>query len=121
MFQKTGEVNEKLQAILNVELQTGANFDCLLDTGFQGTLVVSRKFAEENSLTITGRETFLGAENKSIEFDTAIAKINWLGDVFLLPILVSESTEALIGVEMLIDTILEIDYINSTVKITKPK
>jgi len=121
MFQKTGSVNEKLQAILNIELSSGAGFDCLLDTGFQGTLVVPLKFAEDNSLPITGRETFLGAESNSIEFDTAIAEINWLGDQFLLPVLVSESTEALIGVEMMVDTILEIDYINSTVKITKPK
>lgn len=121
MFQKTGSVNEKLQAILTIELIAGSNFDCLLDTGFQGTLVVPRKFADENSLIVTGRETFLGAENKSIEFDTAIAEIHWLGDEFSLPVLVSESTEALIGVEMLVDTILEIDYINSTVTITKPK
>ncbi|HEY0460849.1 MAG TPA: hypothetical protein VGC97_17060 [Pyrinomonadaceae bacterium] len=55
----------------------------------------------------------------SIEFDTAIAEIKWLGDEFSLPVLVSESTEALIGVEMLIDTLIEIDYKNLTVKITK--
>jgi predicted aspartyl protease len=119
MFRNTGSVNEKLQAILSIELVSGASFDCLLDTGFQGTLIVLRKFAEENSLPITGRETFLGAENINIEFDTAVAEINWLGDEFSLPVLVSESTEALLGVEMLIDTILEIDYVNRTVKITK--
>ena len=121
MFQKTGNVNEKLQATLNIELSNGANFECLLDTGFQGTIVVPRQFAEQHALEITGREAFIGAENSSIEFDTAIAEIRWLGDVFALPIMVSESTEALIGVEMFIDTILEINYIGSTVKITKPK
>ena len=121
MFQKTGNVNEKLQATLNIELSNGANFECLLDTGFQGTIVVPRQFAEQHALEITGREAFIGAENSSIEFDTAIAEIKWLGDIFVLPILVSESIEALIGVDMFVDTILEIDYINSTVKITKPK
>lgn len=119
MFQKTGSINEKLQPILIVELSNGARFECLLDTGFQGTLVIPRKFAQENSLIITGRETFLGAENNSIEFDTAIAEINWLGDEFSLPVLISESTEALIGIEMLLDSVLEIDYKNLTVKITK--
>ena len=119
MFRSTGNVNEKLQAILSIGLISGASFDCLLDTGFQGTLVVPHKFAEDNSLTVTGRETFLGAENINIEFDTAVAEIKWLGEVFSLPVLVSESTEALIGVEMLVDTILEIDYKNRTVKITK--
>jgi clan AA aspartic protease len=119
MFQITGNINEKLQPILSIELTNGAKFDCLLDTGFQGTLVVPRRIADENSIIITGREAFLAAENLEIEFETAIAEIKWLGDEFALPVLVSESTEALIGVEMLIDSIVEIDYQNLTVKITK--
>ena len=77
MFQITGNINEKLQPILSIELMNGAKFDCLLDTGFQGTLVVPRKFAQENSLIITGREAFLAAESSEIEFDTAIAEIKW--------------------------------------------
>ena len=81
----------------------------------------SAQIAEENSIFVIGRETFLTAENRNIEFDAAIAEIKWLGDEFSLPVLVSDSTEALIGGEMLIDTLLEIDYINSTVTITKPK
>jgi len=119
MFQIKGNVNERLQAVLHVELANGAGVDCLLDTGFQGTLLVPRKFAEENSLMMTGSEAFLAAENMSIEFTTAIAEIKWLGDEVSLPVLVSETTESLIGVEMLIDTVLEIDYKNLTVKITK--
>ena len=119
MFQNTGIVNEKLQAVVSVELSSGARLECLLDTGFEGTLIIPRKFAEENSLVITGRETFLGAENINIEFDTAIADIKWLGEEFSLPVLVSESTESLLGVEMLDDSVLEIDYKNRTVKITK--
>ena len=104
---------------MSVELSNGASFECLLDTGFQGTLLILRKFAQENLLIVTGRETFLGAENNSIEFDTAVADIKWLGDEFSLPVLISESTKALVGVEMLIDSVLEIDYKNLTVKITK--
>ena len=119
MLQITGSINKNLQPVLSVELSNGAKFDCLLDTGFQGTLVVPRSFAQANSLIITGGEAFLAAENTGIEFETAIAEIKWLGDEFSLPVLVSESTEALIGVEMLIDTVIEIDYKNLTVKIIK--
>jgi len=119
MFQITGSINESLQPVLSVELKSGAKFDCLLDTGFQGTLVVPKSFAQANSLIITGKEAFLAAESTDIEFETAIAEIKWLGDEFSLPVLVSESTEALIGLEMLIDTIIEIDFKNLTVKITK--
>ena len=46
-------------------------------------------------------------------------EIKWLGNKFPITILVSETDECLIGTELLIDTILEIDYKNLTVKITK--
>ena len=53
------------------------------------------------------------------EVDTATAKIIWLGEEVSLTIFVSEMNEAIMGVEILADTILEIDYKNRTVKITK--
>ena len=46
-------------------------------------------------------------------------EIKWLGNEFPINIPVSEAKQALVGTEMLIDTILEIDYKNLTVKITK--
>lgn len=121
MAQEKGFVNEVLEAVLTIELMNGAQIECVLDTGFYGNLLLPRKFVEENSLLITGTETVVMIEENSAEISTAKAEVRWLGDEFSLPILVSETGESLIGTEMLIDTILEIDYINSTVKITKPK
>lgn len=121
MFQKTSSVGENMLAVLTVELSNGASFECLLDTGFQGTLIVPRKFAKENSLPLKGSITFSGAENVPVEFDSSIAEVNWLGEIFTLPVLVSQSDEALIGVEMFVDCELNISYINSIVTITKPK
>jgi clan AA aspartic protease len=119
MFEQTGLVNENLQAIVKVELVNGASLNCLLDTGFHGTLFLPREFVEANSLSIVAQETFVAAESMKFQADTALAEIKWLGDEFTLPIFVSETDEALIGVEMLIDALLEIDYKNNTVKITK--
>lgn len=48
-----------------------------------------------------------------------IADVHWLGDSFSIRILISEVGDALIGVEMLIDSVLEVDYKNLTVTITK--
>ena len=120
MVEEKGFVNQNLEAVLTVELSNGAQIDCVLDTGFYGNLLLPREFVRENSMRITGTENVVMIEDNSIEISTAKADVRWLGDNFSINILVSEAGECLIGTEMLIDTILEIDYINSTVKITKP-
>jgi clan AA aspartic protease len=119
MFEQSRIVNEDLQALVEIELVSGATINCLLDTGFHGTLFLPRDFVEANSLPIVAQETFVAAESIRFQVDSALAEIKWLGDEFTIPIFVSETDEALIGVEMLIDALLEIDYKNSNVKITK--
>ena len=118
--EQSGVVQENLFATIPIEFSNGSVINCLIDTGFQGTLMLPKQFAEDNSLEILGQETFIAAERTQIQINSAIAEIKWFEDQFEVPIFVSNSDDALIGVEMLIDTILEIDYINSTVKITKP-
>ena len=90
-----------------------------MDTGFYGSLLLPREFVKSNSLKLTGTETVVMIEENAIEISTAKAEIKWLGDEFATPVLVSETNEALIGVELLTDTFLEIDYRNKSVKITK--
>ena len=70
-------------------------------------------------MLFAGREEVVMVEENSIEIDTAIAETNRFGEQFSVRILVSETGEALIGTQMLDDSILEIDYKNRTVKITK--
>jgi len=50
MAQETGKVNDNLQAFLQIELTNGAVLDCLLDTGFDGALVLPRSFVQANSM-----------------------------------------------------------------------
>ncbi len=119
MAQQTGEVHDSLQAFVQIELTNRATFDCLLDTGFDGALILPRSFVQANSISIVGDETYTAAEGNEFTADIGVAEIKWLGSVFSIRVLVSEVGDALIGVEMLADTILEIDYKNLTVKITK--
>ena len=118
--EQIGIIQENLFAVIPIELANGSIINCLLDTGFQGTLMLPKKFAEENLLEIIGQETFIAAERMQVQISSAVVEIKWFDDELELPIFVGTTDDALIGVEMLIDTILEIDYINSTVKITKP-
>ena len=119
MAQEKGLVNKNLEAVLQIRLLNGAAIDCVLDTGFDGSLLLPRKFAEENSMLFLGPEKVMLVEKISAEIETALIKINWFGEEISIRIFVSEADEALIGTEMLVDSILEIDYKNLTVKITK--
>lgn len=119
MAEEKGLVNENLEAVLSVRLTNGAVIECVLDTGFNGSLLLPREFVEANSMLFAGREEIVLVEEISAEIDTAIAEAVWLNETFSIRVLVSETNEALIGTQMLINSILEIDYINSTVKITK--
>lgn len=112
-------VNNYLEAVLQIRLTNRATIECVLDTGFNRWLLLPRKFVEANSLLFVGREEVVMVEGISTEIDTAAAEVKWLGNNLSFHTFVSETDEALIGVEMLVDSILEIDYKNRTVKITK--
>lgn len=119
MAQEKGFVTENSETVLTIELSTGSQIECVLDTGFNGFLLLPRMFIEDNSLDLVGRESVIMVEQNTIEIDVASGEINWLGKTFSVRILVSETDESLIGTQMLIDSLLEIDYKNLTVKITK--
>ncbi len=119
MVEEKGIVNENLEAVLQVRLTNGATIKCVLDTGFNGSLLLPREFVEINAMLFVGREKVMMVEEISTEIDTAIAEVNWLDEEFSIRIFISETNESLIGTQMLSDTLLEIDYKNRTVKITK--
>ncbi len=119
MAQKKGFVNENLEAVLTVELTNNSQIECVLETGFNGSFLFPRKFVEDNSMRFIGQEEVVMVEQNTTLIETALAKINWMGENFSIQILVSENDESLIGTQMLIDSNLEVDYKNLSVEITK--
>ena len=119
MAEEKGLVNENLEAVLPIRLANGAVIEGVLDTGFNGLLLLPREFVEANSMLFAGREEVVLVEEISAEIDTAMTEAIWLSETFPIRISVSETSEALIGTQMLVGAVLEIDYRNSTVKITK--
>lgn len=79
MVEEKGIVNENLEAVLQVRLTNGATIECVLDTGFNGSLLLPREFVEINAMLFVGREKVMMVEEISTEIDTAIAEVNWLG------------------------------------------
>jgi clan AA aspartic protease len=119
MAEEKGIVNNNLEAVLEIRLTSGSVIECVIDTGFNGSLLLPRNFVETNSMFFIGSEEIELVEEITAEIDTALADIKWLDEEFSARIFVSEADETLIGTEMLIDSVLEIDYQNRTVKITK--
>src|SRR5947209_1402651 len=111
MPHESGNVNASLEARILVKLAGGASVRCLVDTGFTGALVLPRAFITNNALRIVGRETFITVEEHVIEADIAVAEVEWLGETQTRRAIVSEAGEAMIGTEMLIGTVLTIDYV----------
>jgi len=119
MAEEKGVVNENLEAVLSIELADGASIDCVLDTGFNGNLILPKNFVQAHSQAIPISVQVKLAEGKIAEVGMTTIEIKWLGSEFPVNILVSETDESLIGTELLIGSVLEIDYKNLTVKITK--
>ena len=58
-------------------------------------------------------------EQNAAEVEVAAGEVNWFGTNVFVKILVSEHDERLVGTQMLVDSKLEINYKNLTVRITR--
>jgi clan AA aspartic protease len=120
MAQEIGQVNDDLEPLIRLQFLTGATIECLVDTGFNGGLMLPEEFVQESNLPFVGEQTFRVAGQRELYLArTALAGIVWLGDEFDIEVAVSETGFALIGAELMIDCRLEIDYTASTIVIEK--
>lgn len=121
MAKATGVVNDALEAVVEVEFLVDAdgNLAMEIDTGFAGTLLIPREFADKHNLPVKGQEFLRTVEKNEFAADRTTVTIRWLGDEFAIGAIISEHGYALVGAEMLIDAVLTIDYLNKTVLIEK--
>lgn len=119
-FRESGKVNEYLEPIITLELTNGAKIDCLVDTGFNGTLFLPREFIEANNLTSIGEQEFNSVAQAESHFaELFVADVRWLGEEFEVRIIAGEYDSALIGAGMMLGAKLEIDYAKFIVAVEK--
>lgn len=92
MAEEKGVVNINLEAVLQILLKNGATIEGVLDTGFNGALLLPRKFVEDNSMLFLGLETVELVEKISADIETALAEIIWLGENISIHILSAKPT-----------------------------
>ena len=119
MVEEKGYLTESLDALFEINSLENNSILCTIDTGFSGSLLISESFAKSNNFIFVGLEEVELIDGVSAEIEVAIGKINWFEKEIWVRAFISKTDESLIGTELLKDTKLEIDYINSKVKISK--
>ena len=115
MAREEGSVNGRLEAWLRVSSSGGETIDCLIDTGFDGALVLPRSEASRLNLTILGRVPIIGVGKIRAVADIAELEVEWLNETRAVEVIISSGDDSLLGTELLDGSRLVVDYINYTV------
>jgi clan AA aspartic protease len=104
-----------------ISLQVGSlSIEVLVDTGFNGSLLIPGHVANQLDLRFEGPEEFQSVTGEVFLADAYSMEIDWLGTRITVPIATSrEVSEALIGSHMLKDCRLTIDYKERSVIVFK--
>ena len=119
MPQESGNVNAHLEAVIEIRFVEGETFECVVDTGFDGALILPASVAQSLNLPTVARLAFELVGGARMTADVALGEIEWLGQRHTVEVILSESDDALIGTEMLDGATLYIDYADRSVTITK--
>jgi len=119
MPHELGSVTLAREARVQVRFANGEAHECLVDTGFDGALILPRTLVARLQLPIIGQlviQTVGGARSTA---ELALAEVVWLAETRTFEVIVSTHDDSLIGTEMLIGARLVIDYVAGTVEISK--
>lgn len=118
MARVSGRVNSFKEALIEVGLNNGATLNCVIDTGFDGGLMVPKVFAARNEIPTFGHLAFETVGGARMYAAVGLAEIEWMGKMRPTEMIISEANDALIGTELLARTTLTVDYVTRIVTIS---
>jgi predicted aspartyl protease len=118
MALESGRVNSYREALVVVRFSDGAGMECVVDTGFDGGLMLPRAFLPQIQIAIVGELTFEMVGGATMSAEVGLIEINWLGELRQVEVIVSEGDDSLVGTELLLATTLTIDYPSSILTIS---
>jgi clan AA aspartic protease len=119
MPQESGSVNVLREAIVEIRFAGGVSQNCIVDTGFDGALILPASVAKRLVLPTVARLVFELVGGARMSADVALGEIEWLGKHRTVEVIMSESNDALIGTEMFEGAKLIVDYANCLVTISR--
>ncbi len=110
-----GEVDPSGRAIVNLLVRSSAGADASLlpawvDTAFTGELVIPRKTVKKLGLQQSAAITAGLADGTQVVLETYSCIIDWFGQRRIVEVVENEGQVPLLGVGLLHDRRLEIDY-----------
>ena len=118
MPQESGSVNPTREALVRVRFTHGESFEFLIDTGFDGALMLPAISARRLGLRSVGRLAFDLVGGNRIRADVALAEVKWLGERRNVEVVMNEGSDFLIGTELFEGAKLVIDYANRLVTVS---
>jgi clan AA aspartic protease len=119
MPQESGSVNTLREAIVGIRFVAGDAFECVIDTGFDGALILPASVAKRLALPVIARLVFALVGGARMTADVALGEVQWLGPHRSVEVILSEGSDALVGTEMLESAKLTVDYANRLVTISR--
>lgn len=104
---------------MTVNFAGGVVAECIIDTGFDGALMLPRALITRLGFPVVGRLIFQAAGGALVGADVALAEVEWLSEERTFEVILSEGEDSLLGTEMLDGVLLRIDYAARTVVIDK--
>jgi len=110
-----GFVDSAGRALLAIELRATRDAPALvitawIDTGFTGDLVLPRSLVDDLALTLTGTVSAVLADGSQSTMKTYRCFIQWFDDLRRLEVVANDGVHPLVGVGLLLDRDLQIDY-----------
>ena len=116
MAKESGEVNSSREALIEVRFPS-ASIECVVDTGFDGGLMLPATFAEHLQIQLVGELLFEMVGGAKMSAQVGLAQIEWLSETRKIEVIIGEGNDALIGTELLVGTKLTVDYVAGVITI----
>ena len=104
-----GFLDEFNLAFVTVDFGQGP-LDFMIDTGFTGTLVIGEQFFDPRQAENAGSTDAELADEGWAEYATYYVEFDWFGETIRARVLIGLGKTCLLGIAMLMDRRLEIDY-----------
>lgn len=113
---------ENGRAIIPVEIEGTSAFTkvpVLLDTGFNGELMLASQTIASLGLNYEGTEGFFVATGDYVNTNFFSAFVHWFGKRRLTGVLATEGNQSLLGMDLLADCLITINVPDRVVEINK--
>jgi clan AA aspartic protease len=105
-----GTINDRLAPIIKIDIEESKEqVETILDTGFNGELMLPEKIIESLNLEWCGKEDYLVASGEMITTDVYKGHLNWFGKRCAVEVMGTSAKQGLLGMQLLSSCIISIN------------